>query len=162
MTQSRLSELECSIGRTVAIVGQRWTPVILRAIFEGRRRFDAIQEELGIARNILSDRRRTLEAHGILERKHYSTHPPRQEYQLTAKGMALWPVLVTLMAWGDRFTSGEAGPPVILRHAGCGQDTNPYLVCSHCEESIAARAVSWRAGPGVLWGEAMSTEGRGG
>src|SRR3982751_3153860 len=97
-----LSTLHCSIARTLDIVGERWTLLILRDAFNDVRRFEDFAAGLPVARNILTDRLQTLVAHGILERRRYQERPPRYEYRLTAKGMELYPVLIALLQWGDR------------------------------------------------------------
>jgi DNA-binding HxlR family transcriptional regulator len=150
MRHSGLQQQNCSIARTVAVLGERWTLVILREAFNRRRRFEDIQRDLGIARNILADRLQTLVAEGILERRAYQQRPERFEYRLTDKGRDLYPVLIALMRWGDRYTAGEAGPPVELIHEPCGQHTQPQLVCDHCGEPIDPRDIRARAGPGLL------------
>jgi DNA-binding HxlR family transcriptional regulator len=150
MRHSSLQQQNCSIARTVAILGERWTLVILREAFNRRRRFDDIQRDLGIARNILADRLQTLVAEGILERRAYQQRPERFEYRLTDKGRDLYPVLIALMQWGDRYTAGEAGPPVELIHEPCGEQTHPRLVCDHCGEPIDPRDVRPQPGPGLL------------
>jgi DNA-binding HxlR family transcriptional regulator len=149
MRHSALHDQPCSIARTVAVLGERWTLVILREAFQGRRRFEDMQRDLGIARNILADRLHTLVEEGILERRPYQERPPRYEYRLTDKGRDLYPVMVSLMQWGDRYTSGEAGPPVRLVHSRCGHEADPSYVCSHCGEALEAREVRAQAGPGA-------------
>src|SRR4051794_38710597 len=114
MRHSSLQRQNCSIARTVAVLGERWTLVILREAFTRRRRFEDMQRDLGIARNILADRLQTLVGEGILERRAYQERPRRYEYRLTEKGRDLYPVLIALMQWGDRYTAGEAGPPLEL------------------------------------------------
>ena len=150
MRHSELQQQNCSIARTVAVLGERWTLVILREAFNRRRRFEDMQRDLGIARNILADRLQTLVAEGILERRAYQQRPERFEYRLTDKGRDLYPVLLALMQWGDRYTADEAGPPVELVHEPCGQHTNPRLVCDHCGEPIDPRDMRPRAGPGLV------------
>ena len=150
MRHSSLQQQNCSIARTVAVLGERWTLVILREAFNRRRRFDDIQRDLGIARNILADRLQTLVAEGILERRAYQQRPERFEYRLTDKGRDLYPVLMALMQWGDRYTAGEAGPPVELIHEPCGEQTHPRLVCDHCGEPIDPRDIRPQPGPGLL------------
>lgn len=105
------STYRCSVARTVEVVGERWTMLILREAFLGVKRFDHIQRDLGIARNILSDRLGKLVEHEILEKRRYSERPARFEYRLTAKGRDLYPIVVTLMQWGDQHAVGPAGPP---------------------------------------------------
>jgi DNA-binding HxlR family transcriptional regulator len=150
MRHSALHDQPCSIARTVAVLGERWTLVILRQAFQGQRRFEDMQRGLGIARNILADRLGRLVDEGILERRPYQERPLRHEYRLTAKGRDLYPVLVSLMQWGDRYNAGEAGPPVLLVHEACGHETHPALVCSHCGEPIDPRAMRAKAGPGLV------------
>jgi DNA-binding HxlR family transcriptional regulator len=142
--------MRCSVARTLEIAGEWWTFLILRDLFQGVRRFDDMQRRTGIARNILSDRLRTLVEHGIIERRLYQERPERFEYRLTEKGIDLYPVLVTLMAWGDRWAAGEEGPPVILNHKGCGHDVMPGLSCPDCGQAIGARDMTWRPSPAAL------------
>lgn len=148
MRHSSLHDEPCSIARTVAVLGERWTLVILREAFEGRRRFEDMQRHLGIARNILAGRLQRLVAEGILERRPYSERPPRYEYRLTEKGRDLYPVLVSMMRWGDRYTSGDAGPPVRLVHEPCGHEADPRLVCSHCGAVVDPAQMRAEPGPG--------------
>ena len=150
MRHSALHDQPCSVARTVAVLGERWTLVILREAFQGRRRFEDMQRDLGIARNILADRLSRLVDEGILERRPYQERPPRYEYRLTQKGRDLYPVLVSLMQWGDRYTAGAAGPPVLLVHESCGHETHPQLVCSHCGEAIDPHEMRAEPGPGLL------------
>jgi DNA-binding HxlR family transcriptional regulator len=122
---------DCSIGRAMDVLGERWTFLILRECFYGVRRFSDMQRNLGIARNILSARLQTLVRHGILERIRYQEDPERYEYRLTPQGRDLYPAVVTIMRWGDRHLAGPEGPPVVLRHA-CGHAADPVLACRHC------------------------------
>ena len=103
----------CSIARTLEVVGERWTLLIVRDVFLGLRRFDRLQESLGIARNVLADRLNRLVEQGILERVPYSKRPPRFEYRLTAKGRELNVALTALRQWGDKHLSEK--PPRRLR-----------------------------------------------
>lgn len=141
-----MSHLNCSVARTLDVVGEWWTLLIVRNIMMGQCRFEAIQADLGIARNILSDRLNTLVAHGVVERVKYHDHPERFEYQLTEKGRDLWPVIAALMAWGDKWQAPD-GPPLLLRHTceGRGQAT---MVCSECGEPMGIGAVRAKPGPG--------------
>ncbi|MHB8513649.1 MAG: winged helix-turn-helix transcriptional regulator [Actinomycetota bacterium] len=129
----------CSVASTLEVIGERWTMLVLRETFFGVRRFDDFQRNIGLARNILADRLRTLVSHGILERRKYQDRPPRYEYRLTEKGIDLYPALIALLQWGDKYTAGRSGPPVILEHKGCGKHSKPHLVCSECNEPIGAR-----------------------
>jgi DNA-binding HxlR family transcriptional regulator len=138
-----LSGMPCAIARTMAILGERWTFVILRSAFMGARRFEDYQQGTQIARNILTDRLKTLVEHDILARRPYAEHPGRTlyEYRLTDKGLDLYPVLVSLMKWGNRYGGFDEGPPVELTHKTCGHVTEPRLVCSECGEELKAREV---------------------
>src|ERR1043166_1459321 len=117
MQRTSFADFNCSIARTVDIVGEWWTFLILRDAYLGTHRFDDFQRSLGIARNVLTSRLQRLVDAGILERHQYQTHPERSEYLLTQAGMELFPVIVSLLAWGDRWTAGEAGPPLELVQA---------------------------------------------
>lgn len=137
----------CSVARTLEIVGDRWTVLILRDAFLGIRRFDRIQADLGIARNILSDRLGKLVDHEILERRQYQERPARFEYRLTERGLDLYPVVVSLMAWGDKHAAPD-GAPVTLVHE-CGAEMVPELRCPSCGGAVHARNVRPRVGPGL-------------
>lgn len=151
MRHDKLRHEPCAIARSVAVLGERWTFVILRQAFTGARRFEDYQRGTGIARNILTDRLGRLVEHGILERRPYAEHPGRTlyEYRLTRKGRDLYPILVSLMQWGNVYGGFEAGPPVELVHRTCGKVTEPALVCSECGEPIDPRQMQPRAGPGL-------------
>ena len=143
MRHDALATEPCAIARSMAVLGERWTFVILRSAFTGARRFEDYQSSTGIARNILTDRLKTLVDHGILERRPYAEHPGRTlyEYRLTEKGFELYPVLVSLMQWGNRHGGFDAGPPMQLEHKRCGHITTGKLVCSECGEELRAREV---------------------
>ena len=111
----------CSVAGTLEIVGERWSLLILREAFLGVRRFEQMQRNLGIARNILAARLQTLVGHGILERRRYQERPDRYEYRLTQKGLDLYPALVSIMQWGDRYLNDDCAP-VTLIHKACGHD----------------------------------------
>ena len=150
MERSDYSAENCSVGRTLAIVGERWTLLILREAFLGVRRFDQIQGNLGIARNILADRLHGLVGAGILERRRYQERPQRYEYRLTQRGIDLYPTLLSIMQWGDRYMADDGGAPLALEHIDCGKETVPSFVCSECGEPIHARNVRAKLGPGSL------------
>jgi DNA-binding HxlR family transcriptional regulator len=139
----------CSIARTLSVLGERWTILVLRELFLGRRRFDEIQAELGIATNILSRRLATLADEGIAERHRYSEHPERFEYRLTEKGLELQPVLLGLLRWGDRHTAGRRGPPLETVHTECDHAFHMVPTCSHCGDEVKPRNVRSRPGPGA-------------
>ena len=139
----------CSIARSLEIVGERWALLILREVFLGIRRFDQMQQHLGIARNILADRLRTLVDHGILEQRLYQERPPRSEYRLTEKGIDLYPALMMLMAWGDKHLTGSRGPALALEHKTCGHATTLVVACGECGERVTARDIRPLPGPGA-------------
>ena len=139
----------CSIARTLSFLGERWAVLILRELFFGRRRFDEIQAQLGIATNVLSQRLGTLVDEGIVERRRYSDHPERFEYRLTEKGRDLQPVLLALLRWGDQYTAGPKGPPLETLHTECDHVFHVVPTCSYCGEEVDAHNVRTRAGPGA-------------
>jgi DNA-binding HxlR family transcriptional regulator len=139
MRWDSVGDLNCSVARTLAIVGERWTMLILRDAFLGHRRFDEFQAGTGIARNILSSRLRELVANGILERVKAEGEVGRIEYRLTKKGIDLYPVVVAMLKWGDTWLVDEHGPPLTLIHRTCGARTTPVMVCPQCGQHIAAR-----------------------
>lgn len=139
MTPRAYDQADCSIAATLSVIGERWTLLILREAFMRVRRFEQMQRNLGIARNILADRLQTLVGEGILERRRYQDRPPRFEYRLTEKGLDLYPILVGVLRWGDKHLAGDSGPPLVLVHQGCGHVSEPVLACSHCGERIGAR-----------------------
>jgi DNA-binding HxlR family transcriptional regulator len=118
--------------------------LILRDASEGVRRFEELQRDLGVARNVLTERLERLVDHGILARRLYQERPARYEYRLTDKGLDLYPVLISLMNWGDRWAPRQDGPPITLTHKACGHDATPMLSCPHCREPVAARDMRFR------------------
>ena len=139
----------CSVASTLGVIGERWTMHVLREAFMGVRRFEDFRRNIGVARNILSDRLNTLVAEGILRRELYSEHPPRYEYRLTRKGIDLYGILIELMNWGNRWSPGEHGPAVVLRHRGCGAVIEPQHACPECREPVHARDLEALPGPGM-------------
>ena len=148
MQRTDFGEMACSIARTLEIAGEPWSPLILRDVFVGIRRFDALRQELGISKKVLAERLGWLVEQGVLERRAYSTRPPRDEYHLTEKGWELCDVLLAITAWGDRWTAGDQGPPVLLLHHGCGKHTHAEIRCAECGEPLHAHEVTVEPGPG--------------
>ncbi len=142
-------EQNCSIADALAVIGERWTLLVLREVLLGRRRFQEIKRQTGIAPNILSDRLSTLVAHGVLRRRLYSRQPESYEYLPTVKALDVVPVLIALTQWGDRHAAGPAGPPRVYVHTTCGHDAQPRLVCGHCEATLRATELRMRPGPGA-------------
>jgi DNA-binding HxlR family transcriptional regulator len=149
MRWKQIDTMTCSVARTLSIVGDRWTMLILRDVFLGIRRFDGIQQDLRLTPHRLSDRLGRLVRDGILRRVEYEKHPRRFEYRLTEKGLDLYPLLVTMVEWGDRWMAGRAGVPVELVHQPCGNSIKPELVCPCCKSKIAAREMIARPGPAL-------------
>lgn len=130
MRHASLAEVPCAVARTLDVVGEWWTLLIVRDALFGKRRFEEFKET-GIADNILSARLRRLVDMGVMERSLYQTRPGRYEYVLTEKGRALAPVIAALQAWGREWTTGEDRSPRIV-HRECGHDVTSVLYCPHC------------------------------
>lgn len=137
----------CSVARALEVVGDRWTMLVIRSAFQGIRRFDDFQAHLGIARNVLTDRLNRLCDEQILRRHRYQERPERYEYRLASKGVELWPVMVSLMLWGDRHYADD-GPPLLVHHRGCGGRLTPALTCADCGASLGPGNVTATPGPG--------------
>jgi DNA-binding HxlR family transcriptional regulator len=137
----------CSIARTLEIVGERWSLLILRDAFLGVTRYEHFQQRLAIAPNMLAKRLRTLTEAGLLERRRYRERPERFEYLLTDAGKEMLPVLLGLMRWGDAHLAPN-GAPVVARHAGCGGELDGLGRCERCGEAVGADGVEWHTGPG--------------
>jgi DNA-binding HxlR family transcriptional regulator len=147
MQRTNYAEMACSIARTTEVIGEPWSPLILRDVWAGMSRFEQIQSDLGISRKVLTERLHHLVERGVLERRPYDNRP-RYEYVLTQKGTELVDLLMVMTAWGDRWLAGEAGAPVLYRHHACGEISTVDLRCAHCGESMHARDVELLAGPG--------------
>ncbi|GGM69016.1 hypothetical protein GCM10010106_13940 [Thermopolyspora flexuosa] len=147
----RFSNENCSIARTLAILGEKWTFLVLREAFLGVRRFADFQEATGAPRQVLSARLARLVDEGLLRRTPYQEPGQRRryEYRLTEKGVDLYPIMVALMHWGDRHLADPAGPPVVLTHRGCGAPVRQYLRCDEGHEVGGAREVTPLPGPGA-------------
>jgi DNA-binding HxlR family transcriptional regulator len=140
--------MACSIARTLDVIGEPWSPLILRDVWAGFTRFDQIQSDLGISRKVLTERLNHLVAHGVLERHAYDRRP-RHEYVLTDKGTELVDMLMVMVGWADKWLAGEAGPPVLYRHHACGEISRIDLRCAHCGEPMHAGNVELLPGPGA-------------
>jgi DNA-binding HxlR family transcriptional regulator len=148
MQRTQFSEMACSIARTLDVIGEPWSPLILRDVWVGMSRFEQIQGDLGISRKVLTERLNHLVDQGVVERRPYDNRP-RYEYHLTAKGLELVDLLMVMTAWGDKWLAGKAGPPVLYRHHACGEISHVDLRCSHCGEPMHAGDVGAEAGPGA-------------
>jgi len=152
MLRSDYTDQNCSIARTLELIGERWTLLIVRDAFMGTHRFEEFQRNLGVARNVLQTRLIRLVDGGILRRVRYQERPERFEYRLTRKGVDLWPVLVALLKWGD-VHGGAPGPPVVLEHRDCGGAVDDRRRCVRCGADLEAWDVVPRRGPSSRAGE---------
>lgn len=148
MRRTSFRRWPCSIARTVDLLGDAWTPLVLREAFYGITRFDRFQAELGIARNTLTDRLTRLVDEGMLRKESYQSDPARYEYLLTDKGKDFYPVLAAMSAWGDRWLDGGRGRPITTHHRTCGHDTEAKVVCAACAQPLTSDQVEHRMGPG--------------
>ncbi|HLZ65601.1 MAG TPA: helix-turn-helix domain-containing protein [Aliidongia sp.] len=155
MRWDMLDEEACSVARTVSVIGDRWSLLILRDCFLKVRRFEQFQERLGVTRHVLADRLKKLVATGVLERQAYQDRPARYEYRLTEKGYALYPVLMALVHWGDTHGAHGRPRPVHYRHRTCGALLDPVMICSECREPLSARDVMVEPGPGLPEGHGL-------
>jgi DNA-binding HxlR family transcriptional regulator len=139
MTAAPAQPRECSVARTLEIVGEKWALLAVREVFLGNRRFDEMVRRTGAPRDTLAARLRSLVGAGILERRQYSEHPARHEYRLTTAGQELYPVILTLMRWGDEHLADNDAVPMVLEHA-CGHRLVAQVVCEACGEPVPPRS----------------------
>ena len=141
----------CTVARAMEVLGEKWTLVVLREVFSGVRRFDDMRVRTGVPRQVLANRLATLVAQGVLRREPYREPGSRlrHEYRLTPKGMDLWPVLVAVLAWGDRYLADPEGPPLSVGHRDCGAEVGVELHCADGHHVTEARDVVPRPGPGA-------------
>jgi DNA-binding HxlR family transcriptional regulator len=149
MKRTAFADQPCSIARTLDAVGEWWSPLILRDVAYGVRRFGEIQADLGISANVLSDRLRALVAEGLLETHVYQERPRRHEYRLTDKGAELIPVLLALKAWGDRWKWPGGRGPVRVVHEDCGHEVHVGISCSHCDREVEPGELRAKPGAGL-------------
>jgi DNA-binding HxlR family transcriptional regulator len=149
MRWEELDQQPCSLARTLSVVGDRWTLLVLRESFLGIRRFDEFEQRLGITRHVLADRLKKLVEAALLAKVAYQQRPLREEYRLTDKGRDLYPAVLALVNWGDRHMSGAEGAPIRHVHRRCGQPMHGVLVCSECGEPLAPRDVLLEEAPAL-------------
>ncbi len=150
MKRSPLDHHPCSIARTLDVVGEWWTLLILRDVAYGVRRFGEIQEDLGVSANVLADRLEVLVGEGLLETRAYQERPPRHDYHLTEKGSELVPALLALMQWGDRWKWPQARGPVRVVHAECAGEVHVAPYCPQCQRELAAAELRAKPRGGVV------------
>ncbi len=142
------SKESCAVAATLEVIGDPWTLLVIRDAFNGVSRFEQWQDHLGVARNVLAARLKTLVRHGVLEQCAYSERPLRHEYVLTRKGKDLRSVLLTLHGWGAKHLYGECGASVSFVHKPCGHELDPVLACGCCGELVKTRDLEMRANAG--------------
>lgn len=151
MSWDKVGDMPCSVARSLSVLGDRWTLLIIRNAFLQVRRFADLQSQLGIPKHLLSTRLKRLVDDGVLRKVQYQPSPARYEYKLTEKGRDLYPVILALLAWGDKWLDEGRGAPLLYRHKTCGHVFTPTLACSACGEAIAsARDVALEPGPGLV------------
>ena len=131
------------LERAIAVLGDRWTAQTIASAFTGMRRFNALQAELGVAPNILSERLVRLVELGVFDRRRYQEKPERFEYSLTEEGLDLFPLILELIRWGDRWLAGEAGPPQVITHRTCGAALVPKITCDQCGEVVGPASTTF-------------------
>jgi DNA-binding HxlR family transcriptional regulator len=147
-----ISAENCSVGRTLELIGEKWTLLLIRDAANGVRRFDDFHRHVGLSEPVLADRLRKLVAAGIFGTRPYQEpgRRARNEYRLTAKGWQLFPILISLMQWGDEHLAGEAGAPWVVRHKGCGHPVQAVVQCTHDHVTLMPRDTVAAPGPGAL------------
>jgi len=143
-------KINCSLVQTIEAIGDRWSLLILREAFFGVKRFDIFQSNLGIATNILSERLKKLVKDDILQRTKDPEDARRFIYKYTEKGLDLYSIVLAMINWGDRWTTGEKGPPLFLHHKTCGHRLDAMMCCSHCGKQVHAREVHYEKNPNTL------------
>lgn len=144
-----LERQPCSIARSLSVIGDRWTMLILRSAFLRTRRYDDFQQQIGMTSHLLANRLSKLVKLGVMEKQPYQQRPVRYEYRLTERGRDLFPVLQALVAWGDKWMDGGQGAPLEFVHRRCGHKYHPLMVCSECREPIDPHEVMPVPGPGL-------------
>ncbi|MBK5222470.1 MAG: helix-turn-helix transcriptional regulator [Acidimicrobiia bacterium] len=148
MSRTDTSTWPCTIARASDLLGDGWNLLIVRQACLGARRFEEFHDGLGIGRNVLTSHLHRLVDEGVFDRVPYQDRPPRHEYRLTDKGRDIFPVLVAMAAWAERWMTGSEGTPLVFHHQSCDHDMHGEVVCSHCHDPIAVRDVGARPGPG--------------
>jgi DNA-binding HxlR family transcriptional regulator len=149
MPIAKFQDSTCSVARSLSVLGERWTLLILRCVLQDTNRFDRLQEILGVTRSVLTARLRHLVDEGVLERRAYSEHPPRYEYHVTDKGRDLWPVLMQMVRWGDRYYPDPDGRPLVVTHTGCGGEPDAWLRCETCGEPLELATITATVRPSL-------------
>ncbi|MFJ8363469.1 winged helix-turn-helix transcriptional regulator [Streptomyces sp. NPDC093984] len=148
MTWLETSTENCTVQRTLDLIGEKWSLLVLRDAMNGVHRFDDFRRHVGLSDAVLSDRLRKLVAAGILDTVPYREpgHRTRHEYRLTRKGWDLWPVMIALKQWGDRYTADPEGPPLEVHHRDCGESLEAVVVCAGDHGPLSPRQACTRRG----------------
>jgi len=147
MSRSELAENTCTAARAVELFGDAWMMMILREMFLGTRRFDDLQRLTGAAPATLSQRLKRLEGVGVIRRESYQENPTRYEYRLTAMGRDLWPVIISMKIWGDKWLGKGDPTPVTIIHKQCGGTVTPHFICPDCHAPMEAHDAEPRLSP---------------
>ena len=148
MKWQELREQNCSVARSLSVLGDRWTLLVLRECFLKVTKFDQFKERLGISRTSLANILSKLVEEGVLNKVPYQQKPTRHEYKITDKGLDLYPMFMELVNWGNKHYAGDEGVPLLHRHKTCGHHFTPKHICSECDEEYHATDVSVEKGPG--------------
>lgn len=148
MKRTSVKDVNCSIAQCLEVIGDWWTPLIIRDLLLGVRRFDDLQERLDISRNVLTQRLELLVENEIVVRRPYQDNPPRFDYVLTERGRDLWPIMQAMKQWGDKWEAPN-GTPVQLVHDDCGHVTSVVNTCSECGEELGLGHIHSVRGPGA-------------
>ncbi len=148
MDWKELDSARCSVARTAEVVGDSWSVLVLRDLFNGIHRFDELTAHLGVARNVLTRRLTALIEHGVVVRVPYQEagRRERHEYRLTQAGRDLLPVILAMLAWGDTHRAGADGPPMTVEHRGCGAPVHVEVRCA--QRHLIERGTPLRSVPG--------------
>ena len=148
MERTSFADMRCSLARSLEMIGDWWSPLIVRDLSLGITRFDELIEDLGISRNLLTRRLKALTVNGIVERTAYQEHPVRYEYRLSEAGRDLVPTILALTEWGDRWASPKEGRPMLFVHTRCGHQFHPQVTCSECGQPLDVHDLIALPGPG--------------
>ena len=142
----------CTVHRTLDLIGEKWSLLLIRDAMNGVRRFDDFRRHVGLSEAVLADRLRKLVAAGILQTVAYREQGrrTRHEYRLTRKGWDLWPAMIALKQWGDQYTADPEGPPLEVRHADCGEPLGAMVVCAEGHGPLSPSEARTRPGPSAV------------
>ena len=141
MRWDEIDDSLCGLARTLGVIGDRWTMLVLREAFLGTRRYDDFQHHLAAAPHIVAARLKKLVENKVLEKRRYQDRPPRYEYRLTERGLELYPAVIALIGWGEKWLKTTEGPATIRTHKGCNHRLHVVATCAACGEAVTARDV---------------------